>query len=197
MKSIRLIALSAILTIGTFSAIVYTSCHKDACKDTTCLHGGTCTGGTCKCPAGYTGASCQTCPPGYTGASCEPCPPGYTGTSCQVRAFIGTWSGSDACTPSASYNVVITLANSSTDTTKVVITNPGGFGTNDSVTGTLSTDARTIVYNQQIVTSTAGTITYHDTISGTILLSDNTHFTHDYTDKRGVIHTCIGHYTKQ
>ena len=173
MKSVRLIALSAILTFGTFGAIMYTSCTKDACKGVTCLNGGTCSGGTCTCPTGYIGASCQT------------------------RAFVGTWSGSDACTPSGSYNVTVTLANSSTDTTRVLITNPGGFGTNNTINGTLSSDAKTITYSPQIVTSTAGTITYYDTLSGTMTLSDNTHFTHAYTDKQGVIYTCTGQYTKQ
>ena len=60
MKSFRLVALSALLTVGTFSAVLYTSCTKDACKGVTCQNGGTCSGGTCTCPTGYEGANCET-----------------------------------------------------------------------------------------------------------------------------------------
>ena len=60
MKSFRLVALSAMLTIGTFSTFVYTSCTKDECKGVTCNNGGTCSGGTCACPGGVGGANCET-----------------------------------------------------------------------------------------------------------------------------------------
>jgi len=60
MKSLRLIALSAIVTLGSFSAILYSSCSKDACKGVTCLNNGTCSGGNCTCPSGIGGNSCET-----------------------------------------------------------------------------------------------------------------------------------------
>ena len=60
MKSIRLIALSALLTIGSFCAVTYTSCTKDECKSVTCLNGGTCSGGSCTCKSGIGGNSCET-----------------------------------------------------------------------------------------------------------------------------------------
>ena len=60
MKSLRLVALSAFLTIGASSAVFYSSCSKDACKDVTCQNGGTCSGGNCTCPTGYEGTTCQT-----------------------------------------------------------------------------------------------------------------------------------------
>jgi len=59
MKSIRNIAFSALLTIGAFTAITYTSCNKDECKDVVCNNGGSCDNGTCVCPTGYTGSSCD------------------------------------------------------------------------------------------------------------------------------------------
>jgi hypothetical protein len=59
MKRLRLIALSVVLTLGAFSAVVYTSCTKDECKSVTCLNGGTCSGGNCTCPTGYEGTTCQ------------------------------------------------------------------------------------------------------------------------------------------
>ena len=173
MKSFRLIALSVIVTVSSFCAVVYTSCTKDECKNVTCLNGGTCSGGTCTCPTGYTGSNCAT------------------------RAFVGIWNGSDVCSPSGTFSVTVTLANSSTDTTKVLITNPGGFGTNNTINGVITTDAKTITYSDQMVTSIVGTLTYHDTLSGTMTLTDNTHFTHNYTDKSGATFTCSGQYTKQ
>lgn len=60
MKSIRNIALSALLTVGAFSTVVYTSCNKDACKDVVCKNGGTCVSGTCSCPFAYSGTNCET-----------------------------------------------------------------------------------------------------------------------------------------
>lgn len=60
MKSIRNAALTALLTIGAFSAITYTSCNKDECKDVVCQNGGTCVSGTCTCPTGYEGTNCET-----------------------------------------------------------------------------------------------------------------------------------------
>ncbi len=61
MKSFRLVALSAALTLGSFGTIFYNaSCSKDECKDVVCSNGGTCSGGTCKCPSGVTGDNCQT-----------------------------------------------------------------------------------------------------------------------------------------
>ncbi len=60
MNRIKTIAFSALLSIGAFGAITYTACNKDECKDVVCSNGGTCVSGTCSCPAGYEGATCQT-----------------------------------------------------------------------------------------------------------------------------------------
>ena len=60
MKTLRLIALSALVTVASATAIFSTSCSKDACKDVTCQNGGTCSDGTCVCPTGYEGTSCET-----------------------------------------------------------------------------------------------------------------------------------------
>ena len=60
MKSIRNIALSALLSIGAFSTVTYVSCNPDACKDVVCSNGGTCVAGTCNCTVGYDGTTCQT-----------------------------------------------------------------------------------------------------------------------------------------
>lgn len=60
MKSIKHIALSALLTVGAFGTVLYTACNKDECKDVVCQNGGTCSGGTCTCATGYEGTNCET-----------------------------------------------------------------------------------------------------------------------------------------
>lgn len=60
MKSIRNVAFSALLTLGAFGTVFYTSCTKDACKDVVCKNGGTCVNGTCSCPFAFTGTNCET-----------------------------------------------------------------------------------------------------------------------------------------
>ena len=65
MKQIKLIALSAILTLGAVFAIFNTSCTKNVCGATTCINRGQCVGGICVCPTapgkpiGVTGANCE------------------------------------------------------------------------------------------------------------------------------------------
>lgn len=60
MKSLRNAAVTALLTIGAFSTIAYTSCEKDECADVICMNNGTCVDGACVCPTGYEGTTCQT-----------------------------------------------------------------------------------------------------------------------------------------
>lgn len=60
MKSLKQIALSAFLTVSAFSAVLYTSCSKDECKDVVCQNGGTCADGKCTCPTGIGGTNCET-----------------------------------------------------------------------------------------------------------------------------------------
>lgn len=60
MKSVKHIALSALLTVGAFGTVLYTSCTKDECKDVVCQNSGTCNGGTCTCPTGVGGTNCET-----------------------------------------------------------------------------------------------------------------------------------------
>ncbi|GAA4465592.1 hypothetical protein GCM10023093_18080 [Nemorincola caseinilytica] len=60
MRTIKQIALSAALTLGAFSAVMYTSCNSDPCKDVVCQNGGTCNEGNCTCATGYEGTNCET-----------------------------------------------------------------------------------------------------------------------------------------
>ena len=60
MKLLKNIALTGLLTIGAFSAVTYTSCTTDKCKDVICQNGGTCSDGNCACATGYEGKNCET-----------------------------------------------------------------------------------------------------------------------------------------
>jgi hypothetical protein len=150
MKSFRLVALSALLTVGTFGTVVYTSCTKDACKGVTCLNGGTCSGGTCTCPTGYEGANCET-------------------TS--RTKIIKIWSASDtkvggAALPTYSSNIV-----GGTAIADVKISNFSGLFIND-VNGSLNGNTITVV-NQvpdNDTFSVSGTGTY-DAVSKKITWS--------------------------
>ena len=69
MKKTKSILLSAIITIAVTFAVIISSCTKsednttyDPCASVTCLNGGTCSGGICHCPSGYTGTRCETPP---------------------------------------------------------------------------------------------------------------------------------------
>lgn len=103
MKSFKQIALGAALTIGAFSATLYTSCNQDECKDVVCQNGGTCTEGKCTCPSGVGGTNCETI---YR--------TGYTNT------YKG--NGTDNATPAGTYtDWRMTFSTVGTDLTKMEI----------------------------------------------------------------------------
>ena len=116
MKSLRRIALAALVTFSAFGAITYTSCNKDECKDVVCQNGGTCNSETGAC----------TCATGYEGTNCEK----------KVNAkFAGAWSAAENCSGTmATYPVTITA--DGTDPTKVQVQNLGNYTCN--VVGTLT-----------------------------------------------------------
>jgi hypothetical protein len=60
MGPIKSIVLTAIVTVSSLGAVLYTSCSKDACKSVTCVNKGACVGGTCNCPSGIAGRLCET-----------------------------------------------------------------------------------------------------------------------------------------
>lgn len=80
----------------------------DLCENITCVNG-ECVDGTCDCPDGFEGDSCETetlcigvnCLNDGTceGGECD-CPDGFTGDDCGVdiaASFIGEWDATDAC----------------------------------------------------------------------------------------------------
>ena len=164
---------SGTLVIFISASIIIQSCQKDGNKSVECLNGGSLNNGNCVCPTGW------------------------IGTRCESLAFDGTWSGTDSCTsPLNTYNVTIKL-DTSTNSSNITISNPGGMGTNNTIIGTLNNDGTVITYTNQYTISTVATITYHDTLTGTITLTDNSHFIHSYSDQSGVVYTCHGYYIKQ
>jgi len=121
MKSIKLIALSSLLTVGIFTVVIYTSCTKDACKGVTCQNGGTCSGGNCVCTSGYEGTNCETL---------------------SRTKFIKSWSASDLITGGTaplSYTANI-AAGVTSDITQVIIGNSfsDNFFTIGPITATIS-----------------------------------------------------------
>jgi hypothetical protein len=124
MNRIKNIAFSILFSMLAFSAITYTACNKDECKDVVCQNGGTCVSGTCACPTGYEGTTCQT----------------------ESRSkFLKQYTVTASC--QATYVATITAA-SGTDVTKVTITNFANLnaaaGTTTSVYGNVNGNIITI-----------------------------------------------------
>ncbi len=59
MKQFRSLLVAILAMVATFSAVLYTSCHKDPCSNVHCNNGGYCSGGGCVCAAGYEGSRCD------------------------------------------------------------------------------------------------------------------------------------------
>lgn len=157
MKLFRQIALSAMVTVGVFGAIIYTSCTKDACKDVVCNNGGTCSGGTCTCAIGYKGLHCDTA---------------------NNYALLATYSVTETCTPPVTGNTYnCTIANSTTNPNAgFTISNFGNSGA--TLNGTIDASGNitipaqtasgvTVTISQAVLTGNVLTITYSFTAAGT------------------------------
>ncbi len=145
MKSLKILALS--VSMAFIGAITFNSC-TDPCKDVTCQNGGTCNEGDCDCVTGYEGTSCET----------E-----------QRTKFIASYSVDEVCGPDqADYNSSITA--STTDVTKIIITNFGGYGS--TVSATIDASGTSFTIPEQTVATTIGgdaTFSGNGTISGDVV----------------------------
>lgn len=81
MKNYRTLVLITVLTITSFCAVLYSSCKKDACSGVTCQNQGTCSGGKCTCPTGYSGDHCEMSSITYTNHTYTPIYFTYAGQS--------------------------------------------------------------------------------------------------------------------
>ena len=155
MKNLKSILLASFITIGTFSAVVFSSCNPDACKDVVCANGGTCTDGNCNCPAGFEGTLCETQ---------------------SLSKFLGSNNGSaiynfddnSADTSCGHYTGTFTMSRSNADTTRLILTNFGGFGTTTSVYGTVNGNVLTIPL-QTISGATGNTVSGNGTYNNGVI----------------------------
>jgi hypothetical protein len=133
MNQIKKVLLTAIATVGVFSA-TFISCTPDACKSVVCNNGGSCLDGACQCASGFEGTSCQT-------ASRD--------------KFIGNYVVLDTAQSKPNYTCSIIAAS---DSTKVILKNPANLddlGTpNTQVTGTVSGSTLSIA-KQAVINTTA------------------------------------------
>ena len=146
MKLFRNIAVAALVTLGAFSAVTYTSCTKDKCKDVTCNNGGTCSDGNC------------TCASGYEGTNCDSLSRNKFLKSGGVATYI-TGTGQDTCY-SPGYTMTISPSSAADE---ITISNFAGYGTSATVTG-VKVSGTTFT---KTGTVTAGSVTLSN-ISGSI-----------------------------
>jgi hypothetical protein len=174
MNKIKNIAFTVLLSLGAFSTVTYTACNKDECKDVVCNNGGTCVGGTCSCPTGYEGSTCLT----------------------KTRdKFVGSWSGQDVC-GSGTYTITLTVAASTSSDVTAIVTNPGGFGTPVTVTGTVAS-GNTLSFNNVSVgggRTLNGTMTF--TGGSTTTNPNAMTFAYTVTPTTGSADVCNGTYTR-
>lgn len=123
MNKIKNIAFSAMLAVGAFSAVTYTACNKDECKGVECSNGGTCVSGSCSCPVGYEGTTCQT-----------------LSTAKFIKTWTGHWVSVADPTKTGAYTSIISQG---TGVTTVSITNFFDYFVHP-VTATVSSNTITI-----------------------------------------------------
>ncbi|MCF8278426.1 MAG: calcium-binding EGF-like domain-containing protein [Flavobacteriales bacterium] len=115
--TLRNIAIIFLFTVGL------ASCTRDACKDVTCLNGGTCQDGDCVCTAGYEGPNCST----------E-----------QRLAFVGNYSVQENCNL-GTFNYTISINADSEAGTELTLHNLGDF--NFDITGVVN--GTTVTFTDQ------------------------------------------------
>ncbi|PQJ11701.1 hypothetical protein CJD36_007865 [Flavipsychrobacter stenotrophus] len=167
----RIVLLSTLLSIGTLTTIVGTSCGPEKCS-VVCINGGTCNDKQCICPVSHTGVNCE------------------------KTTILDNWLGNDNnITNSSTYQQQIAIARSTTDTTQILIGFSQGFAAGHVINGTLSADGAIVTYSKQLIP----TSTTPDTVSGRIVLLTTTTVSNNYTYNNshdGIIYSIQGNYSK-
>jgi hypothetical protein len=164
MKNLKSILLSSVLTLGIFGATTFVSCNPDACKDVVCNNGGTCNDGDCVCASGFEGTNCET-------QSLSK----FLGSNNTSVNYNFSDNGGTTC---GNYTGTFTATRSAADTTRLILTNFGGFGLTTSVYATV--DKNTLTIPSQAITgatsnTVSGTGTYSNgVISGSYTNNDGT-----------------------
>jgi hypothetical protein len=166
MKLLRTAFFSVIITVLVFSVVGYTGCKKDKCKDVSCKNGGSCAEGKCVCPFAYEGAACE---------------------KLTREKFIGTWDGTEECT-SGGFTLVSVIT-ALPDPGSVLLSNPGGYGTSETITGVVSGNNKLLFTNQPL---SDGTIIDGNMVSsGSVVI-----FSYTHTDSSSV-DSCSGTYSRK
>lgn len=144
-KQLKTSFITTLAILISFAAMLHTACSKkDSCKDIICLNQGTCNNGTCVCPIGFIGTTCQTktcdaikC---QNGGTCKDstciCPVGYEGIYCEILQrdnLTGTYKGIDTCNSSLPTTITITSG-----TLNNTISIKGLIQSNGVLTGTMT-----------------------------------------------------------
>ena len=106
----------------TFCLVIFSmtllnqSCEDDPCKDVTCQNGGVCVDGTCDCPDGYSGTSCEVA---------------------DSDQFLGTYTVVENCGLSGidNYSITITASGNSPQEVQVANLYDGGDNLNATIDG--------------------------------------------------------------
>ena len=156
MNKIKNIVFSALLAIGAFSAVTFIACNKDECDGVVCNNGGTCVSGTCSCPVGYEGTTCQ--------------------TLSSVKFTVSWRTSTEACTVSGSnaqYDITVTPSGTTASTLLIsnlyaagktataTLTGPNAFTISSQAFGSVGT-----ISGSGSIANTQLTISYTVTVTG-------------------------------
>jgi hypothetical protein len=145
MKSFKIILSTCIIVVIAFTLSTTVSCKKGdvvyndttllhPCDNVTCLNGGTCRDGNCKCPQGYEGENCATK---------------------WSDKFVGSFNASDACSADSAGFYSVNITANPDFAYKINLINLGTFCANTKVSANISIEKTAIsIPFQQICGST-------------------------------------------
>ena len=120
------------------------------------------------------------------------CEIGYEGSDCKTLSrekFMGSWQGQDICN-SGTYNYTLQVSPSGTNAVTAIVSNPGGFGTAVTISGTVTSSNTVSFTNQDVggLRTLSGTMTHNG--------GNNMSFNYTVTPSVGSSDACSGTFTK-